>query len=484
MRQRIVRAVVSAALALGVLIGLPATGSAGQPTRFEDHQIYISCFDPLLTSGDDSAGVSVGTSDAFGDQATLAYWRAPASPENEDPPTLFSGESGDVDATASHIEATIPVFEGDPGVLAGEATVVADLAPDGDPFAGTTTHDGNFMFRDRSLVQGLVVTEGTLTLPDGTTFDLTGCPGADAQYETFETQPDARVHDFRDFILACEIESDDGFLFLFGSVDGAFVDIFFDSPSGVMFAEGPGEGTFDPDGIDWTVPMFNGATGESAGDATVQATFTPSGEDVSFEPRSSNSHDKVTGEAFDVAGEVTLPTEPATTFDLSSCVAVDLRDRGVTTSPSGPKPGGPVPSNDTPSGAIALIPGRTINTQTRGASQEPEEPCFLESPDGPFNLPMEYTVWYTVTGTGQTMTVDTAGSDFDTILGVYTLDGGTFTQIACVDDVPVDPIGRTLQASVTGPTVAGTTYYIQVGGFQEGEPDPSNPFGRLRIRVS
>lgn len=475
MRKRLVRAVVTAALALGALIGLPGNGSAHEPIRFEDHQIYISCFDPLLTNGDDVAGVSVGISEEFGDLIQLAYWRAPASPDNEDPPTLFSGEGGTVDATASHIEASIPLLEGELGLPAGTATVVADMEPDGEPFVGSTTHDGNFLFRDESVVQGLIVTAGTLALPDGTTFDLAGCLGADAQFKSFENQPDARVHDFRAFNLVCELETEDGVLFLFGSTDG-FVDIFFDSPSGAMFPEGGGEGTFDQQSIDWTVPMESAETGESVGDAFVQATFTPTGQKVAFQPVNSSNRDKVTGDLYAVAGEVTLPTEPTTTFDLSDCVAIDIRDRGVSTSPSGPKAGGPVPSNDEPAGAITLVPGRTINTQTRGASQEPEEPCFFDTPEGPFNLPIENTVWYRVTGTGQPRTVDTRGSDFDTLLGVYTLDGGTFTQIVCVDDIPVEPFGRSLQSQVTFDTVAGQTYYVQAGGFAE--------FGRLRIAVS
>jgi hypothetical protein len=489
MRGRIVRSFLTAALALGMLIGLPGNSSAHQPIRFEDHQIYISCFDPLLTNGSDSAGVVVGTSDAFGDNATLAYWRAPASPET-DPPTLFSGEGGTVEATLSHIEATIPLFEGDPGLPAGSATVVADLAPDGsDPFTGSTTHDGNFMFRDESVVQGLIVTEGTVTLTTGdvtTTFDLAGCPGADAQFRSFESQPDARVHDFRDFNLACQIESEDAILFLFGSTQG-FVDVNFDSQSGALFSEGPGEGTFTEQGIDWATPMASQATGESVGDATIQATFTPTGEEIAFEIRTSSARIKVSGDSFDVAGEITLPATPPAppqTFDMSSCVAVDLRDRGVETSPSGPKAGGPVPSNDLPSGAIRLLPGRTLNTQTRGATPAPEEPCISDFGEGPFEVPIENTVWYRVTGTGQTMTVDTRGSDFDTIVGLYTLDGGSFTQIACVDDVAVEPIGFTLQSRASFETVAGRTYYVQVGGFQEGEQNPSSPFGRLRIAVS
>jgi hypothetical protein len=64
---------------------------------------------------------------------------------------------------------------------------------------------------------------------------------------------------------------------------------------------------------------------------------------------------------------------------------------------------------------------------------------------------------------------------------VYTSDGaGGFTPVpdACVDDVALEPIGRTLQAAVTWDTVAGTTYYVQIGGYPQ-----SFPYGNLRVAV-
>jgi hypothetical protein len=82
------------------------------------------------------------------------------------------------------------------------------------------------------------------------------------------------------------------------------------------------------------------------------------------------------------------------------------------------------------------------------------------------------------------MTFDTAGSGIDTVVAVYVRDGDDFTEIACVDDVFFDPIGTSFQAAVTGDTVEGLTYYIQVGGFRntlfgDGIPDT----GRIRVAV-
>jgi hypothetical protein len=44
--------------------------------------------------------------------------------------------------------------------------------------------------------------------------------------------------------------------------------------------------------------------------------------------------------------------------------------------------------------------------------------------------------------------------------------------------VPIQPIGRTLQAALTWNTVAGTVYYLQIGGFPQ-----SFPYGNLRVAV-
>jgi hypothetical protein len=87
----------------------------------------------------------------------------------------------------------------------------------------------------------------------------------------------------------------------------------------------------------------------------------------------------------------------------------------------------------------------------------------------PFEIPVGYTVWYAFVGTGDPVTIDTSGSDYDTVAAVYTRSGTTYSPVVdgCVDDTPTAPFGRSLQAVVTIPTLAGTTYYVQVGGFPE-----------------
>jgi hypothetical protein len=71
------------------------------------------------------------------------------------------------------------------------------------------------------------------------------------------------------------------------------------------------------------------------------------------------------------------------------------------------------------------------------------------------------TVWYRFTPeTTQFIRADTAGSDFDTALAVYSgTSADSLESLACSDDVDG------LQARVDVTLEAGTTYYFQVGGF-------------------
>ena len=64
------------------------------------------------------------------------------------------------------------------------------------------------------------------------------------------------------------------------------------------------------------------------------------------------------------------------------------------------------------------------------------------------------------------MTISTAGSGVDTVLGVYTGSAITgLTQVTCNDDIdPNPPFNR--QSQVTFSATAGTTYRIQIGSYQ------------------
>jgi len=75
-----------------------------------------------------------------------------------------------------------------------------------------------------------------------------------------------------------------------------------------------------------------------------------------------------------------------------------------------------------------------------------------------------HTVWYAVTAPADgTMTADTYGSDYDTVLAAHTGTCGSLTEVACDDDW-----GTTLQSRIVFPVAAGTTYLLEVAGY--GEP--------------
>lgn len=116
------------------------------------------------------------------------------------------------------------------------------------------------------------------------------------------------------------------------------------------------------------------------------------------------------------------------------------------------------PPNDGFAGrkVVASLPYEDVQN-TAEATVEPGEPsaCFGESESG-------NTVWYQFTPSADSVIVaDTLGSDFDTVVAVYT---GTslvdLHQVACEDDTQ-----SSLQARVAFSAAGGTTYFVQVGGY-------------------
>jgi hypothetical protein len=121
------------------------------------------------------------------------------------------------------------------------------------------------------------------------------------------------------------------------------------------------------------------------------------------------------------------------------------------------------PSNDASSNAIVLNPyGGTYFGTTLGATASIQQPCggVGQYPD----------VWYRITAPFDgALEIDTCGSSYDTVLGLYT---GGLSFIACNDDSAGGPCNGTRQsyirlASATG----GSSYLIRVGGFNGGTGD-------------
>ncbi|HEY6045085.1 MAG TPA: NF038122 family metalloprotease, partial [Pyrinomonadaceae bacterium] len=122
----------------------------------------------------------------------------------------------------------------------------------------------------------------------------------------------------------------------------------------------------------------------------------------------------------------------------------------------------PPPANDNFINAqlITGCSGSTTGTSF-GATSEPGEPSH--APNDPSSLSPNHTVWYQwqPPSTGTT-TITTAGSEFDTILAVYTgASVGSLTRIVFNDDAQ----SGTLTSSVTFSATGGATYRIAVDGW-------------------
>jgi len=107
-------------------------------------------------------------------------------------------------------------------------------------------------------------------------------------------------------------------------------------------------------------------------------------------------------------------------------------------------------------GSMPVFAGQTYFGDTYGAGTEGSAICdnFEQSPD----------VWFTLTAPcSGSITINTNGSTYDTLLSVHTACPGTeANQIACDDDG-----GNGLSSALTFETVQGQSYTIRLAGFQD-----------------
>jgi hypothetical protein len=476
---------VLAALTLALV--LPATASAARSIRLTDHTVSIDCKDGIHpTSGTGFAFFGATTSDLNGPDAFLDAWNGDEPVDGSDHHRDFD-QPVDVTWNGTTLSGSFPIVDssGDP---AGTATFSATLTPLGDPNPiDESFKNGNTKSRATGTSQPMQPA-GSLILSTGQTFDLGTCFGDESTISTFNTNPAAFVNHFTARTTDCPLANtagDTGFLFVDLSNDS---DVFIDSTAvpadGSPTIEALGGASPVGNVIDTTLDTIIFDTGEPAGvAASIHMTITDTGETFVRVFSSRGRRQVARGTLLDIEGTLSIGTH---TFDLGACVGVDYRSKLLRNAPSGPKPGGKVPANDLPGGAKQLAVGGSAVAQTKGASPDREAPfdclIFEDETGAPVEVPVANTVWYKVAGTGKSVTIDTAGSSFDTVLATYTAGpGGTFTPVAggCDDDFPTPPLGRSLQAAVTIPTVAGTTYYIQIGGF----PDSAFPFGNLRVTI-
>ena len=132
--------------------------------------------------------------------------------------------------------------------------------------------------------------------------------------------------------------------------------------------------------------------------------------------------------------------------------------------PPPPPPSGPENDLFAHAEVIGALPFSDVQS-TGAAGLEPGEP----QPCGEIGA----TIWYRFTPKATTsLDVDTEGTAFDTVLAVYT--GATvdaLSLLACNDDT-----AGTVQSQISFQAAAGTTYWIQAGGFD-------GDHGELRVNA-
>ena len=475
------RRLLALVAALTLLAAIPVTAQAGRVSRFSDHTFGFFCEGISSTDGGDLAFIGASISDVFGPDGFIDYW---SDGEPIDAPDLMRDPSQPVTLTLAGgvLAGSFAVLDenGDP---AGQAVIDAAVTPVGEPILV----DDDFGFGNRhdrvtGVSQPYAIT-GTLTV-DGLTFDLAECFADESSLTYFSTNPNAVAAKFAERYAFCDVTNtngDSGFLFVDLNADLVFVDVGMTSADGSVSYGAVGELPQSGGSVSGTLDLFDPETFEPIdGSAAIALSFSAT-EHFSFVLKDATFRRSVTGDVLDIEGSLSFPG--GYTFDLGSCVGIDSTTKEFGSFPRGPKPGGKVPANDLPTGATALTVGSKTTLGTKGASPGLEAPfeCLvgIDPETGEeFAVPVGNTVWYTVTGTGGPITIDTAGSDYDTVMAVYTGSPGSFDTVDCVDDVPLDPIGRTLQASITFDSVAGQTYYVQIGGYPA-----SFPYGNLRVAV-
>lgn len=461
---------LAAAAALLALL-LPANVAAA--TRTTEQSASLGCG---TQSDEGTLSLFAQASDLFGDFTEVLYWGPGVDPTFEAPTLVGFGE--DVTATETSIDMSVEMFEEATGDPAGTATVEAALVAIGEPEPiNETIRNGNRWERITGTVTTYDVT-GTAAIDGVGAFDLAmACFADSATLVRVFNQPASHVFRFEETYAVCSWEVGSAFVTL---------SLFFDSFGGgaefFIFAEdgevgGFGDLAMDAGAFSATIDIFDFMSEQPVGTAAAEGTMAVVGGRSRSTESDGLSNRKVVSRALAVEGSLSVEIDGATTeLEMSpeACFGEERSVRSKFVGPKGPK--ATVMANDTPDGAIALnrLPARVL-TNTGLTAPMPEVPCLIEQDGELVELPIGSTAWWTFTGTGRNVTVDTARSSFDTALAIYWWDGSEFVPLACVDDV-FDEESFSLLASATIPTERGETYHVQVGGY-------AGNTGRLQFTV-
>jgi hypothetical protein len=451
---------------------LPATVGAAAVTKFQDRTVEAFC-ESAFDGGYASTGII--TSTASGNVGFADVWLDPAVPFED--PTSMTGATDTPDVTEGAeivLHATIPVVDAD-GNPIGDAELTATVSPVGDPELiapdpGKSNH--------HSLTSGTRQNlEGSATFVAPGVDIVLPCSGDITDVNVHESSPHSFVSSNAGTIIQCFWDEGETQASLFAIDDdfGFFVDASLSTPDLLLFPSGDSTGTLTETAFTMTSPLVDDATGDPFL-ATASATFTNIGNAVTSTFISQDARSKSVQQALAADGTLDFTTGDSFVMDAEHCQANTFDTHSHVNTPAVPQPG-VAPANDTPDGATPLTARSKVNQLTGGTAPDAEVP-ITTCPEASDDL--GHTVWFTVVGSGNPITVDTSGSDFDTVVAVYDLIDGAPNEIACDDDVNFVPIGGSLQTKLTFDTEAGVVYYIQVGGFKNFFGGDAQ-FGRLRL---
>jgi hypothetical protein len=462
-----------------LLTSVPGSVGAARVSKFTDHIVAITC---NAFPGDDFASAFVQTG-REGKGAQFDLWLAPADPSDFDQRTATGTTDADSDITVDEhpggvdISVDYIVFDPSNGDDLGNASLTASMSYDGAPFGDGPGAKSNH-HSSTTVVHQPIAGEATLTALDHT---LTlSCSGDITDLDVHESNPTSFVNTSSGTQLDCFWETGDTFAGLNAFADefGFGANAFLVTPASETFNL-DSSGSMDSSGIDASMNLSDAAGDPNGEVATAVASFSPDGDPVTSYLIQTTIRVKQITQPLAPDGSLDFSTGESFPIDGAHCSASSFVNKVIVTAPKGPKPGQP-PSNDTPDGAIAIDVGSILNVQTTSTAVLPEVE-ITTCPEGDRDN-LGHTLWYTFQGTGDAVTIDPSGSNFDTVVAVYTRDGDAWTEVGCNDDAE-GGLPLSYQGKLTVPTDEGVTYYIQAGGFRWWFEDAVAQSGRLRLAI-
>lgn len=159
--------------------------------------------------------------------------------------------------------------------------------------------------------------------------------------------------------------------------------------------------------------------------------------------------------SFQAAGPTATVTVTPTATSTPSPSSTPIAGMTHTPTPTPLSPGG-APNDACANAAVISALPYTDAVSTSMATTEGTDPV-----PGCGNGSRSRSVWYRFTAAGAgTITADTLGSSYDTVLSVYTGACATFTPVGCNDDAPA-----AVQSKISFAANGGTTYFFLVTAY-------------------